>query len=83
MQSRLSIWKTETGSSKWVKALPIIQMGINSIKHSATLKTPYEIVFGQKTVTTVLELERVDWTTAVEQEMDHVDTEHGDGGDSD
>ena len=83
VQSRLAMWKTETGSSEWVKALPIIQMGINSTKHSATLKTPYEIVFGRKMVTSVLVPERVDWTTAVEQEMDHVDTENGDGGDGD
>ena len=71
VQSRLVMWQTETGSSEWVKAQPIIQMGFNSTKHSATMKTPCERVFGRKMVTTA------------EQEMDHVDTENGDGGDRD
>ena len=69
VRSRLAKWKTETGSSGWVNALPLIQMGINNTKHSATLKTPYEIVFGRKMVATGLVPESVNWTT-VEQEMD-------------
>ena len=61
VQNRLAKWETETGSSEWVNSLPIIQMGINNTKHSATLKTPYEIVFGRKMVTSALVQETVNW----------------------
>ena len=36
-------------------------MGMNNTKHSATLKTPYEIVFGRKMVTSALVQETVNW----------------------
>ena len=36
-------------------------MGMNNTKHSATLKTLYEIVFGRKTVTSALVQETVNW----------------------
>ena len=36
-------------------------MGMNNTKHLATLKTPYEIVFGRKKVTSVLVQETVNW----------------------
>ena len=59
--NQLAKWKTKTGSSEWVNSLLIIQMGINNTRHSATLKTPYEIVFGREMVTSALVQETVNW----------------------
>ena len=61
VQTWLAKWKTETGSSEWVNSPPIIQMGMNNTKHSATLKTPYELVFGRKMVKSALVQETVNW----------------------
>jgi transposase InsO family protein len=47
VQSGLAKWKTEWADTAWDTALPNIALGINRTKHSATLKTPYEIVFGR------------------------------------
>ena len=85
VQSRLAKWKTETGSSKWVNSLPIIQMGINNTKHSAILKTPYEVVFGRKMVKSALVPELVDWTTVEELngQIDSTSVEDTNAGDTD
>jgi len=48
VKTHLRAWKEDTRSKAWAIALPDIMLKMNCAVHGATGKSPYEVMFGQK-----------------------------------
>lgn len=70
VEHKIRAWKMENDSTKWRDALLEVALQINSQRHSVTGRTPYEIIFRQRFLTTT-------WVSSRDRQVQQVPNEDG------